>query len=60
MFSSNDFKYVPRCQDCKHADLYIPDWSYPFTAPKCLIHRRSIVPGDVGCKDFELLGRLSR
>lgn len=52
--------YIPTCQDCEHANLYIPVWSYPFTDPKCEITGRDISPGDIACKDFRLIGRLGR
>ena len=47
------------CQNCKHADEYIPLWIYPYGDPRCSIHHRRISPDD-GCDDFELIGRLSR
>ena len=60
MFSSNDFEYIPTCSDCKHADLYIPHWGYPFTNPKCMIQKKTIHPEDIACENFELIGRRSR
>ena len=47
------------CQDCKHADLYIPSWIYPHGDPMCSVHHKHVAPGD-SCPDFELIGRRSR
>ncbi|MGN0176664.1 MAG: hypothetical protein ACI389_02380 [Methanobrevibacter sp.] len=58
MISINDFKIIPECGKCKHADLYIPYWTYPYLNPRCSIHHRSIKSDDA-CEDFELIGRLS-
>jgi hypothetical protein len=46
------------CQNCKHANEYIPVWIYPHGNPRCSIHHRNINPDD-SCDDFELIGRLS-
>lgn len=59
MFSNNDFKIAPACENCKYADLYVPFWTYPYHDPKCSIHKKNIKPDD-SCKNFELIGRLSR
>lgn len=49
-----------KCRDCKHADLYIPSYMYPFYNPKCKIHHKDVKPDDDACEDFELCGRTSR
>lgn len=52
--------YIPTCGDCRNADLYIPDWSCPYTIPKCMIHRRNVNPDDLACEHFKMVGRRSR
>jgi hypothetical protein len=47
------------CQNCKHATLYIPYFTYPWGDPYCdKGHGKCAV--DKCCDDFELIGRLSR
>ena len=50
---------MKKCQNCKHANEYIPYWIYPHMDPRCSVHHRRISPED-SCEDFELIGRLSR
>ena len=50
---------LQQCQNCKHANEYIPLWAYPHADPRCSIHHKRIAPDD-SCEDFELIGRLSR
>jgi hypothetical protein len=50
---------LQQCQNCKHANEYIPLWAYPHADPRCSVHHRRISPDD-SCDDFELIGRLSR
>ena len=59
MMCSKDFRVIPECGKCKHADLYIPYWLYPYGEPKCSVHHKSIKSDDA-CSDFELIGRNSR
>ena len=40
------FKEYPSCSTCKHADLYIPYWSYPHLSPRCEITGKEIEPDD--------------
>jgi len=53
-------KYTPTCQDCKHANEYIPLWIYPQGDPRCSKHHKNIKPDMLACEDFELIGRLRR
>ena len=48
------------CAECKHADLYIPSFTYPFFDPKCKITKKSIRHDQNACKDFQLIGRNGR
>ncbi|MBS7258335.1 MAG: hypothetical protein KIG63_07805 [Methanobrevibacter sp.] len=48
MISINDFKIIPECGKCKHADLYIPYWLYPYGEPKCSVHHKIIKSDDAG------------
>ena len=52
--------YIPTCGDCKHACYYPNYWSWRWSDPKCEIHKKSIKHDDIACKDFKLIGRLSR
>lgn len=49
-----------KCRDCKHADLYIPSYVYPFFNPKCCITGDTIKHDQKACECFELIGRGSR
>ena len=49
-----------KCSHCKHADLYIPPYAFPFVQPRCSITKKSIKHDDSACRDFELIGRASR
>ena len=49
-----------KCCDCKHADLYIPSYTYPFFNPKCRLTGDNIQHDQNGCGDFKLIGRLGR
>ena len=49
-----------KCGDCKHADLYIPSYTYPFFAPKCKLTGEDIRHDQSACGDFQLVGRGSR
>ncbi len=59
MFCSKDFKHQPTCNNCKHADLYLPYWVYLSSDPRCRITRKVISP-DYACEHFERLGRNCR
>lgn len=59
MFNDENFEVTPVCSNCKHANLYIPYWTYPWGDPKCEISMNNIEPDD-SCGDFELIGRNSR
>lgn len=48
------------CGYCKHADLYIPAYTYPFFDPRCKINGEAIGFNQKACEDFELIGRKSR
>ena len=48
------------CSACKHADLYIPSYTYPFFDPKCKITGNKIKADDNACEDFEICGRMGR
>lgn len=49
-----------KCRDCKHADLYIPSYTYPFFDPRCSVTDKNIKPDDHACEDFQMIGRQSR
>ena len=49
-----------KCKDCKHADLYNPQFAYPHIDPKCRMNIKSIHSDSDACENFELIGRKSR
>ena len=49
-----------KCGQCKHADLYVPSFGFPFVEPRCSITKKSIKHDDGACRDFELVGRMGR
>ena len=49
-----------RCRDCKHADLYIPAYTYPFFNPRCKLTTDAIKAEQKACKEFKMIGRGSR
>ena len=52
--------FYAKCRDCKHANLYIPAFAYPYVDPHCELRIKKITPYSDGCEDFELIGRGSR
>ena len=44
--------------NCKHANLHIPYFTYPWSDPYCSQEHWECEV-DNGCEDFELIGRLS-
>ena len=48
------------CGDCKHANLYIPYFIYPYLNPKCKLTGLTVNHDDKACNRFELIGRLGR
>ena len=49
-----------KCCDCKHADLYLPSYTYPFFDPKCRLTGNDIRHDQNACADFQFIGRGSR
>ena len=49
-----------KCRDCKHANMYSPDFAFLVIDPKCKLGVKSINSESNACEDFELVGRLSR
>ena len=52
MICSKDFRAIPECRKCKHADLYIPYWLYPYGEPKCGVHHKNIKSDDA-CENYQ-------
>ena len=49
-----------KCRDCKHADLYIPSYTYPFFDPKCKLTGDDLRHDQGACENFCMIGRGSR
>ena len=49
-----------KCKDCKHADLYNPQFAYPHIDPQCRMNIKTIHSDSNACENFELIGRKSR
>lgn len=49
-----------KCRDCKHADIYRPQFAYPYIDPKCKLGIKSIHSDSNACEDFVMVGRNSR
>ena len=49
-----------KCRDCKHADLYIPEFACPYIDPQCKLNVKKIHSDSDACEDFEMIGRNSR
>ena len=49
-----------KCRDCKHANLYIPNFAFPHLEPQCELGVKKIHSDSSACEDFALIGRCSR
>lgn len=49
-----------KCRDCKHANMYSPDYAFLVMDPKCELNVKQIHSETNACEDFELIGRGSR
>lgn len=49
-----------KCRDCKHADLYNPEFAYPYLDPICELGIKKIHSDSNACEDFVMIGRNSR
>ena len=49
-----------KCRDCKHANMYSPDYAFLVMDPKCELNIKTINSDTNACEDFELVGRNSR
>ena len=49
-----------KCRDCKHANMYSPDFAFLVMDPKCELNIKTIHSDSGACEDFELIGRLGR
>lgn len=49
-----------KCRDCKHANMYSPDFAFLVINPKCELNVKPIHSETNACEDFEMIGRGSR
>lgn len=49
-----------KCRDCKHANMYSPDFAFLVIDPKCELNIKTINSDTNACEDFELVGRGGR
>ena len=49
-----------KCRDCKHANMYSPDYAFLVINPKCELNVKPIHSETNACEDFEMIGRGSR
>ena len=49
-----------KCRDCKHANMYTPDFAFLVMDPKCELNVKAISSESGACEDFKMSGRLSR
>ena len=49
-----------KCRDCKHANMYSPDFAFLVIDPKCELNVKPIHSETNACEDFKLVGRMSR
>lgn len=49
-----------KCRDCKHANMYSPDFAFLVIDPKCELNIKTINSDTNACEDFELIGRIGR
>lgn len=49
-----------KCRDCWYANMYIPDYTYPFADPKCALGIKKIHSDSNACEEFKPVGRFSR
>ena len=49
-----------KCRDCKHANMYTPEFAFLVIDPKCGLNVKAITSESNACEDFELIGRCSR
>lgn len=49
-----------KCRDCKHANIYTPDFAFLVMDPKCELNVKAINSESGACEDFKMSGRLSR
>ena len=49
-----------KCRDCKHANMYTPEFAFLVIDPKCELDVKPINSDTNACEDFKLIGRLSR
>ena len=49
-----------KCRDCKHANMYSPDFAFLVIDPKCELNVKPIHSETNACEDFEMIGRGSR
>ena len=49
-----------KCRDCKHANMYSPDFAFLVIDPKCELNIKTINSESDACEDFQLCGRGGR
>ena len=49
-----------KCRDCKHANMYSPDFAFLVIDPKCELNVKPIHSETNACEDFEMIGRNGR
>ena len=49
-----------KCRDCKHANMYTPNFAFLVIDPRCELDVKAIHSESNACEDFELIGRCSR
>ena len=49
-----------KCRDCKHANMYSPDFAFLVINPKCELNVKPIHSETNACENFEMIGRGSR
>ena len=49
-----------KCRDCKHANMYSPDFAFLVIDPRCELDVKPINSDTSACEDFKMIGRNSR